>query len=67
MLLTLTLFDEERMSTNKYAVELTPYEYSFLNKNQLISAICRKQLGSATTYEQDDEKVVELSAWLKLD
>jgi len=49
------------MSTDKYAVELTPYEYSILNKNYLISSICKKQLESATTYEQDNEEIIELS------
>ena len=48
------------MNTNKYAVVLTAYEYSILNKNFLISATCHKQLESATTYEQGKEKIVEL-------
>jgi hypothetical protein len=51
------------MSTNKYAVVLTAYEYSILNRNYLISTICQKQLESATTYEQGEE-VVELSMTL---
>jgi len=48
------------MSTNKYTVVLTAYEYSILNKNFIISMVCKKQLESATTYEQGEEKVVEL-------
>ena len=43
---------------------LTAYEYSILNKNYLISTICQKQLGSAITYEQGEEEVVELSMTL---
>ena len=49
------------MSTNKYVVELTPYEYNILNKNKMISSVCKRQLGSATTVEQDDEEIIELS------
>ncbi len=52
------------MSTNKYAVVLTAYEYSILNENYLISMICQKQLESATIYEQCEEEVVELSMTL---
>ena len=52
------------MSTNKYAVVLTAYEYSILNRNYLISTICQKQLESATAYEQGGEEVVELSMTL---
>ncbi len=53
------------MTTNKYVVTLTEYEYSILNKNSIISMTCRRQLESATTYEQDEEKVVELLMTLK--
>ena len=53
--------NEEYMNPNKYIVVLTAYEYSILNKNYLISTICKKQLESATTYEKDAEEVVELS------
>jgi hypothetical protein len=52
------------MNTHKYIVELTAYEYSILSKNHLISAICKKQLESATTYQQDEEEIVELSLTL---
>ena len=52
------------MNTNKYTVELTPYEYDLLKKNTLISAICQKQLGAATTHEQDGEEIIELSLTL---
>lgn len=52
------------MNPNKHSLELTAYEYSPLNKNQLISLIFKKQLESATTFEQDNEEVVELSLTL---
>ena len=48
------------MNTNKHSVVLTAYEYSILNKNFLISTVCRKQLESPKTYELDGERVVEL-------
>jgi hypothetical protein len=48
------------MNTSKHSVVLTAYEYSILNKNFLISTVCRKQLESAKTHELDGEKVVEL-------
>ena len=49
------------MNTNKHNIVLTAYEYSILNKNYLISTICKKYLESAAIYEQDHEEVVELS------
>jgi len=52
------------MKPNKHIIVLTPYEYSMLNKNQLISSICKKYLETATIYEQDNEEVVELSLTL---
>lgn len=52
------------MNTTKYPVVLTPYEYSILNKNRLISTICKKQLESAITLQDDQEEVIELSMTL---
>ena len=52
------------MSTDKYSVELTPYEYSILNKNYLISATCKRQLESASTFDKDGEEFIELSLTL---
>lgn len=52
------------MNTSKHVIVLTAYEYGILNKNYLISTICKKQLEPATTYEQDNEEVVELSLTL---
>ena len=53
------------MAPNKYAISLTPYEYSVLKENDMISMICDKQLRSATTYKNDDgEEEVELSMTL---
>jgi len=43
------------MSTNKYSVVLTAYEYSVLNKNYLISTVCKKQLRSATEHDEEIE------------
>ena len=51
------------MDTDIYSVVLTAYEYRILNKNYLISAICKKQLESALTHAKDEE-VVELSLTL---
>jgi len=45
------------MKTEKYPVVITAYEYGLLNKNHIISAVCKKQLESGTRYEED-EKVV---------
>jgi hypothetical protein len=52
------------MNPDKHSVELTPYEYRILNKNSLISATCKRQLESATTFERDGEEFVELSLTL---
>ena len=53
------------MNPNKYSMVLTPYEYTVLNKNALISMLYQKQLQSATTYKNDDgEEEVELSMTL---
>jgi hypothetical protein len=48
------------MSSDKYAIELTPYEYGVLNKNRLIATVCKNYLETATTVETDEEDVVEL-------
>lgn len=55
---------QARINTTKYTVELTPYEYSILNKNHLISTVCKKQLASAVTLQDDQEEVIELSMTL---
>jgi len=52
------------MDTDIYSVVLTAYEYRILNKNYLISALCKKQLESALTYAKDEQEVVELSLTL---
>ncbi len=52
------------MNTTKYTIVLTAYEYEILNKNHLISTICKKQLASAITLQDDQEEVVELSMTL---
>ncbi|MCP5099674.1 MAG: hypothetical protein GY943_29320 [Chloroflexi bacterium] len=52
------------MSSNKYTIVLTVYEYSILNENYLISTMCQKQLELTTTYEQGGEEVIELSMTL---
>lgn len=52
------------MNTVKYPVVLTTYEYNILNKNRLISTVCKKQLESAITLQDDQEEVVELSMTL---
>ena len=50
--------------TDRHSIELMPYEYSILNKNHLISAVCKRQLESAATFERDGEEFVELSLTL---
>ena len=52
------------MNTARYPVVITAYEYSILNKNHIISAVCKKQLESGIRYEVDEEEVVELSLTL---
>ncbi len=53
------------MNSDKYAIELTPYEYGVLNKNRFISTACKSYLETTTTYEEDEEEVVELSLTLR--
>ena len=52
------------MKTEKYPIVITAYEYSLLNKNHIISAVCKKQLESGIRYEEDEEEFVELSLTL---
>jgi hypothetical protein len=52
------------MNTTQYTIMLRTYEYELLNKNRLISTICKKQLESAVTLQDDQEEVIELSMTL---
>ena len=48
------------MDTDEYLVDLTAYEYDLLTKNYLISTVCRRQLESATEYDEGIELLLTL-------
>jgi hypothetical protein len=48
------------MVAAEYPVELTAYEYNLLTQNDLIAMACRRQLASATEYEDGIELLLTL-------
>ncbi len=49
------------MNDKRYFIELTDYEYSLLNNNEMISMLCERYLKSVTRHDD----TVELSLTLK--
>lgn len=49
------------MSTSKYSVIITAYDYDILNQNSIISMTCASQLKSAIKHDKEVELLMTVS------